>query len=254
MPSNEQLYDSFLPYRTALALARWCRGLLHIQTHLQNQTPIPECLGDACGSVARSLHPELRPPSYTPEEFVKMREQENRVEKMTPEEKEEYLEELSEDLHQKIENGEINLWEGKKRYISPQEAGRFLEESRIWLLQKIQPACNPNASLLEDLVLECLQILQTPPIPKDTAKGLRRILYLWEEGKIRHEGEPPYKIVFAPQVAEFLGVDAELESIQLQCLPPLKNKDKKLLRSVAQTSKKLLPHRRASVDGLCKFL
>jgi hypothetical protein len=183
-----------------------------------------------------------------------MREEENRMEKMPPEEKEDYLQELSEDLHQKIKNGEINLWEEKKRYIRPSEAVRFLEESTTWLRQKIHPACNPNASLLEDLVLECLQLLQTPPIPRSTAKGLRRILYLWEEGKIRHEGEPPYKIVFAPQVAEFLGVDAELESIRLQSLPPIKNKDKKLLRSVARTSKKLLPHRSTSVDELCKFL
>lgn len=254
MPRTDLLYDSFLPYRDALSLARWCRGLLQIQTRIQNQAPIPECMGDSCGSIARALHPELRPTSYSPEEFEEMLAEEKKREKMTPEEKEAYFEDLSEDLHKRIENGEINLWDEKKRYTSHKEAERFLKESTTWLNKKIQPACNAQVSLLEDLILESLKCLENPPISPTAAKGLQRILYLWEEGKIRHEGEPPYKIVFSSQVAEFLGLDAELESIRLQSLPPLQIEEKKRLRAAAQAAKKFLPHRQTAVDELSQFL
>jgi hypothetical protein len=252
---TSQLYDSFLPYRDALHLSRWVRGLTQIKTHLHNKAPIPERLGYWCGHSARALHPNLKPPNYSEEEFQTLLSQEEKRKTMTEEEKKEELEELSAEIQKKIESGELDLWEDTaKILLDPHECEQFLTESLQWISTKISPACNPTASTFEGIIKETVEFLNSTNFNPQEGKGFQRILYLWEEGKIRYEGEPPYKIVFSDQVAETLGIDAELESIKLQKLRPLNLKEKKKIHSAAKTAAKSLPHHKKTIESLEKTL
>lgn len=177
----------------------------------------------------RALFPQLRTPWLTQEEFDKERAAEERRQSLTEEEMAEESEQLSRELNRKIESGELDIWDDSPQYISRAEGELFFDTALALLKTKMLPALRPGSTLLDDLVLDFLPSLETPKLQRSKFKSLRALMLLWDYARMFYEGEPPFSIKFSDQVAEALGLDAELESAKLQNMRPVEGETRRRL-------------------------
>jgi hypothetical protein len=224
------LFESFLPYRDALQLARWVQGVLRLQRALSAGGPVSEHFCWGAGGAARRIAPQIRPAEQSKESFDELLEEERRQADLSESELEDRLEKLSESLAEKIDSGELDIWDDSPRWVDRSEVERFLDESLDYLEKKILPACNGKISFLESLIPHVLESIRAGNAA--AMRGYYALLLIWDYGRMFYEGEPPYRIVFSKQVAEALGIDPEMESVRMQTMRPVEGEAaRRLFRS-----------------------
>jgi len=248
---DQFLYGCFLDYRRSLNLGRWLSALIQLCRLLADGKLIREQIGDAAAHNARALFPELRPTGCSHDDFVKTRIREKRWEAFSEDEKTQEIEAESERLRAALDSGELDVWDDTPRFIEPGEAGRFVEDSLRLLSEKILPACNPSVSWLEKTTVEVLELLATSAEAK-TLRAREAILCCWDQARIQHEGEPPYKIVFSRQVEEFLGIDGKLESARLDSPRSLSRQDIRRFSAARKIAGRLLPSEEQNLLAMAK--
>jgi len=215
------VFESFLPYRDALHLARWLQGLMILQRLLGRGGPICENACYGAGLAAQHIAPQIRSAAQSEEEFQKARQREESRSGLNEQERrdllEEETEELARELREKIDSGEIDIWDDTPVWVDRGEVQKFISRSLDYIEEKICPACNGEVSLLEKLVP-----IATAHLRKGTSdRGLYATLMIWDYARMYYEGEPPYRVTFSAQVAETLGIDPQMESVKLQKMRPL---------------------------------
>lgn len=224
-PSDQDfLFGSFLDYRNSLNLARSLDGLLRLKRALQQNREVDQRLTDYASSCLRVIFPEIKIPGWTEREFKDLLESENKSKGLSTEELMDKIEEDAESLREKIDSGEIDIWDDTPKYVNYQECQDFLTKSTQILKSKILPACNPNVSLLESLTKNIIEFLDSKEYNHKLGQLYRGLLTLWDSARMFHEGEPPYKITFSKHVAEQLGIDPILESIKSNKMRAINNK------------------------------
>lgn len=224
------VFESFLPYRDALHLARWLQGLMTLQRLLGRGGPICENACYGAGLAAQHIAPQIRYAGQSEEDFQAMRRREEARKNLSEQERrdllEEETEEMARELREKIDSGEIDIWDDTPVWVEREEVQEFISRSLDYIEEKICPACNEKASLLERLVPVAISQLRKGV----SDRRLYATLVIWDYARMYYEGEPPYRVVFSAQVAEALGVDAQMESVRFQKMRPLGLLETKRLR------------------------
>lgn len=223
---KQRVFESFLPYRDALYLARWVQGLLTLRRLLNRGGPVAENFCWGAGISARHLAPQIRPAGQSEEEFLRTIQRERQREGLSEDELGEMLEEEAEELREKIDSGEIDIWDDTPVWVDRGEVEDFISRSLDYLESKVCPACRAETSLLERLIPQAVDILRRG----DEGRTHYAALLVWDYARMYHEGEPPYRIVFSSQVAETLGIDPQMESIRMQEMKPLRRPEARRLR------------------------
>lgn len=239
MNTQHYLFDSFLPYQKAITLARWLQGLCSLKRKNSRNGPINE---NALGRVvfnARSIFPEICLPGHTVSDMAEMLEEDNKLDNMSTEEMEEYMDKKALEIQEMVESGELDMWDDEPKFAKSEDINRFLQTSLELLNTKILKACNKEVSFLERITIEIVALLNSNQIIE--LRGYEAILLYWDTAKIQYEGEPPYKISFSKQVSEALGLDPIMDPIKLQQLEPLDTRTIKKLKIVEKLVKKSLP-------------
>lgn len=225
--SEQYVFESFLPYRGSLFLARWVQGLIVLQRAIDRGGPIAENFCWGAGMAARHLAPQIRIAGQSEEEFLETAEREERDAGLSAEELLGRLEVEAEGLRDKIDSGEIDIWDDTPVWVSRGEVEDFITRSLDFLEAKICPACNGSTSLLERLIPLAVSGLRR----KEVNRQIYAILLMWDYARMHYEGEPPYRIVFSEQVADVLGIDPQLESAKMQKMGPLRKSESRRLRT-----------------------
>jgi hypothetical protein len=246
------LFESFLPYRDALHLARWVQGLLRLQRALESGGPVSEHFCWSAGAAARRIAPQIRPPEQSEESFAEITESERKEAEMSEDELEDRMEKLSADLAEKIDSGELDVWDDSPRWVDRGEVERFIAESLVYLEKKILPACNGSISFLEDILSDTLSSIRSRDL--EQMRGYYALLLIWDYGRMFYEGEPPYRIVFSKQVAEVLGIDPEMESVRMQAMRPVEGDSSKRLIRAKQIAARTFPSFDGELDMLFKTI
>jgi hypothetical protein len=236
--SPEYLFESFLPYREALNLGRALYSLCRLKKLLLANKDIEEQIIERLSFSLRYLLPNVKPANMSQEEFDKTLQKEREEKLLSEEELRQKIETESEKIREQIDSGEIDIWDDSPHFIDNKKCEEYLEDAIHALKSKIIDHLNPQESFFEKIVKEThLALTSKKPRSKtpkdqnwqtgfqDLAK-LQALLRIWDYAKISYEKEPPYKIVFSEQVAEFLGIDPIMESIKLQELRPLTKREK----------------------------
>ncbi len=240
MDDKNYLFESFLPYRKALNLGRMVWGGLHISLgQIKRCQKFDETFVSGVGVNARSLFPGVRPAGESVESFTKILDREARGKAMTPEESSDYFEKMADDLRRSIDEGTIDIWDDTPRYIDGGEVGRFWAEAWEECRERILPSLNPDSGLLAKLVTGAGKAM-CGRVENDM-RGYRAGLVIWDFARMHYEGEPPYRVIFSPQVAEALGVDPELESIKLGSMPAPRRGDLRRMEAAMRTVRKFTP-------------
>jgi hypothetical protein len=257
--TQEYLFESFLPYREGLNLARSLYGLLRLQKIILQGKDVEEQILERVSFNMRHNFPELKPYNMSDQEFSNLKNKEAQRKNMSKEEINEMLEQESEDIRKKIESGEIDIWDDSPKFIDNKKALEFLHCCYQTIEKKILQHCNSKESFLEKMTAETMKKLaENINIPnqksnkekrKDTA-GLQALIMLWDYGKIAYEKEPPYKIMFSKQVAEALGIDPIMESIKLEKLRPLSKEDKRKVKTMLKICKTHKPWEDISTEEI----
>jgi hypothetical protein len=222
--NEDYIFGCFLDYKSALYLARSLDGLLRLKRCLKMEEKVDQRYTDYASSCIRIIFPEVKIPGWSQEEFNNLIESEQQNKSLSKEELQEKIELESEELREKIESGELDIWDDSPKYVDYNECKKFYNEVLELLKKKILPACNPNESFLEALTPKLLDFLSEAPNNESNSKlgAYKALIALWDAGRMFHEGEPPFKIVFSTQVAEQLGIDPILESIRSTNMRPLR--------------------------------
>ena len=255
MSDQEYLFGCFLPYRQALGLSRWAVGLLKLEDRIEAEVPIEEMSIERIHAPARSLFPDLKPPTISEEQWYEIRAKEKWEDGLTDEERAALLEKESEEIAEAIDSGKINIWDDTPNYVDTEKARKFGLECAELLGQKFRKALNPKASFLEKRIHEVIEHLENTGKKgaaqrKKARKGLVAALTLWDCGKIYHEGEPPFQIVLAPQVAELLGMAGEKAASDLMTLNPVQGQQLKRLKAALNVAKAFLPEETGDLEQI----
>jgi len=226
----DYLFESFLPYRESLNLERALYSLIKIKKLLNQDRNIEEQILERASFNVRYLLPSVKPANMSEEDFKKTLQKEQDEKSMSEEELKDKLELESEQIREKIESGEIDIWDDSPNFISSQKAKAFFDHALQSIEDKIVRHCRPEASFFEKMVCAAISMLQKEGGDSQAYGQLQALIQVWDYAKIAHENEPPYKIVFSEQVAEQLGIDPIMESIRLQNLRPLTPKEKRRLK------------------------
>lgn len=232
--SEQYVFESFLPYRGSLFLARWVQGLIVLQRALDRGGPIAENFCWGAGMAARHLAPQIRIAGQSEEEFLETAKREERDAGLSSEELRDRLEGEAESLRDKINSGEIDIWDDTPVWVSRGEVEDFITRSLDFLESKICPACNGATSFLERLIPLAVDGLRR----KEVNREIYAALLLWDYARMHYEGEPPYRIVFSEQVADVLGIDPQLESVKMQKMGPLRKSESRRLRTARRLALK----------------
>lgn len=225
-PIEQYIFDSFLPYRDALHLSRWVQGLMVLGRLLRRGGPIAENFCWGAGLSARHIAPQLRPAGQSEEGFRETLSREAQHESFNEEELRDFLEDEAEELRAKIDSGEIDIWDDTPVWVAREEVEDFISRSLEYLETKICSACNGEESLLERLIPQAVECLRRGNDSRELYAGL----LVWDYARMYYEGEPPYRVVFSPQVAETLGIDPQMESVKMQKMRPLARPESRRLR------------------------
>jgi len=257
MKSNDYLYNSFLPYFEALQLCRWMNCLCDMSRRLHRSGHIPENLAEAASCNLRVLAPQIRPATSSPEEFASTLAREEKLAKMTDEEKEEFYAQEWKKVEAKIESGEIDIWDDTPTYADTEETKRFIRDSIEYFNSKLSQAVNPNASFLEALALRVFQTLDKvqgsiqPELLKQV-RGLEALLLTWDTARMAHEGRPPYSIKFSEQVAEALGIDPVVEESKMATDYALPERFARIALVAATLARNTLPEYQREIDAMAE--
>lgn len=239
MITQKYLFEAFLPYQKTIALARWVKGLASLKRKLDRKGPISDNALDCVVFNARSIFPEIRIPGASEEEMQEMLKRDSQIDSMTPDEIQEHMDQRADEIRSLIDNGELDIWDDTIKYAKVEDIIDFVQVSKEMIQSKLLKACNPNAAFIEKVILEIF-----PLLGEDTSKELRgyeALLICWDYAKIQYEGEPPYKIAFATQVVDALGLDPVMASININRLDPLGTQALRKLRVSASLAKTILP-------------
>jgi hypothetical protein len=242
---EDYLYGCFLNYRDSLYVCRTLEGLIRLKKALRIQSPVDQRLTDYASSCIRLILPEIKIPGWSEKEFSDLLNNEKENKTLSDDELMEKINRDSELLREKIDSGEIDIWDDTPKYVDFDEAKSFLETSISTIENKILKACNEKVSLLEGLTKTITSLLHK----RDNYGELREyeaLLIIWDSSRMFYEGEPPFKIVFSSQVSEQLGIDPVMESIRSNRIRPLKpssyeSKRAKAALSICTNSRSLPP-------------
>jgi hypothetical protein len=230
MTDSEYSFESFLPYRQALQLARMVSGLLRLELGMRRGCRnFDETLVSGISFNARAIFPDIKPPGMGEDEFREVRQREEEERAMNEEERGERIEKMAEDLRRSIEKGEIDIWDDTPRFVDADKVAEFRDNSLRKLTESLTPSLKPGAGLLADLTREAVGSVAAGT--GDILRGYRGGLVAWDFARMHHEGEPPYKIAFSRQVAEALGLDPVLEGIRAARIPKPTARDRSRMRA-----------------------
>lgn len=215
------LFGCFLGYKDALYLCRSLDGLIRLNRAFQTKGPIDQRITDYASSCIRTIFPKIKIPGWTTQEFEDLINNEEKNKNLSHEELMEKLDQESQILQEKIESGEIDIWDDTPKYVSIDECKTFLNDCINILKEKVLPACNEKVSLIESLSREIVNAISEDK-NYQLQKDYQALLTLWDSARMHHEGEPPFKIVFASQVIEKLGIDPVMEEIRTSGIRPVK--------------------------------
>jgi len=217
-------YESFLPYRHALFLERSIAGILRVENaKLKGCRSVYEGILDALGFSARVVFEDLRPFGMGENEFQEMRKKEESRKNMTEDERLEEIESEAESLRELIDSGEIDIWDDAYKFAEIGEALTYSRSVYQAIDSKIVPHLKPGDALFDKLVVESMDAIKAGD--GHGMKTFRAALTAWDYGRMHHEGEPPFKIRFSQQVADELGIDAELESARMGHMGQVSSED-----------------------------
>lgn len=233
----EYLFESFLPYREALNLGRALYGICKLKKIILLGRNVEEQIIERISFNIRYLLPDIKPANITNEEFEKILKRERDDKTLSEDDLQERLENEGNELRAKIDSGELDIWDDSPNFIEFQKCSDYLDNALQALKSKIIDHLAPEKSFFEKMVKEGYGILcktndKTNLSNPDITK-LQVLLRIWDYAKIAYEKEPPYKIVFSEQVAEFLGIDPVMESIKFQELRGLTKREKKDLKRLS---------------------
>lgn len=243
---EEYLYGCFLGYRDALYLGRTLDGLMKLHKVLETNSKVNQQITDYASSCIRMILPNIKIPGWTNQEFLDLLSNEAENRELSSDDLMDKIEQDSELLREKIEAGEIDIWDDSPTYVDRAECTVFMKEALELIKTKVVPACNPKESLLEALTKGVVDLLEKNNNYQQQ-RGYQALLILWDSARMFHEGEPPFKIAFSAQVAAQLGIDPIMESIRCHQMKSLKKgsyeaKKAKAALSVCLNSYELNPH------------
>jgi hypothetical protein len=218
---DDFLFGCFLGYKDALYLCRSLDGLIRLNRAFQTKGPIDQRITDYASSCIRTIFPQIKIPGWTTQEFEDLTRNEEENKNLSHEELMEKLDEESKILEEKIDSGEIDIWDDTPKYVSIEECKTFLNDCINILKEKGLPACNEKVSLIEGLSKKIINTISEGE-NNQLQKDYQALLALWDSARMHHEGEPPFKVVFASQVIEKLGIDPIMEEIRTSGIRPVR--------------------------------
>ncbi len=186
-------------------------------------------LADRLGFSARIVFEGTKPYGMSEEDFEIMRRREEASRNMTEVEKRDAIEEEAANLRELIESGELDIWDDTIEFNDIKSVKCYSDEIAGTIKTKVIPHLRPDSSLFDRLIVKSLEAVDAQDEP--AMRGLRAALSIWDYGRMHHEGEPPFQVRFSSQVAEFLDIDPEMESIRAATMRAPSEDDNRRMRA-----------------------
>lgn len=182
--TERYVFDSFFPYLESIQLSRGVSGLLRLQDSITRGTrvSIPQQLYTRTYFNLSVIFPSLTDPSENNQRLRQLLESQLLHHPVAAGRSDSADRQA---VHQLLDALSPVEWQELRQtpHVSKTGLTEFIGESRK-MLQKLTAPLRAGTSLLEDLVVEAVN--------GHEVKQLARLLEVWEQAKMAHEGYPPY--------------------------------------------------------------
>jgi hypothetical protein len=232
--TERYVFDSFLPYLESIQLSRGVSGLLRLQGIIGRGTHTPQQLYMRTYFNLSAIFPSLVNPAENNQRLRQILEAQL---SHGPTD----AESVSRDrqaVHRLLDALSPVEWQELRQtsHVSQASLVEFIDESRE-MLKKLTAPLRSGISLLEDLTLEAVN--------SQEGKRLARLLEVWEQAKMAHEGYPPYFDKLTERVVKVMrSLDSKFQppSLSARHSQPLSSRRINHAQRILADGQKRFPH------------